>query len=116
MKSLSYLAIAIGLAGCADGPCVAPPCALPVAVSLTIRASAGGSAPMPTVAVTNGTVTTMPCASACSIRGEPGTYILDVSAPGFASVHRSIEVRGTTPNCGCVEVQTANVTIDLVPI
>jgi hypothetical protein len=57
----------------------------------------------------------MPCASACSIRGEPGTYILDVSAPGFVSVHRSIEVRGTTPKCGCGTVQTANVTIDLVP-
>jgi hypothetical protein len=55
-----------------------------------------------------------PDATHCRVMGNPGRYALAVSAPGFATVQRSVTVNGTY-TCGCASVTTENVVVVLSP-
>jgi hypothetical protein len=66
-----------------------------------------------TVQVTGATSTTIPCNAVCRVPGTAGTYTLDVTAPGFVPVRRTLVVEGTTPSCGCPTVVSQTVTIAL---
>jgi hypothetical protein len=57
----------------------------------------------------------MPCSFPCFEPGYAGTYELDVEAPGFQTVHRTVRVDGTTPECGCPTVVAEHVSVALVP-
>jgi hypothetical protein len=117
--------ITIGLAfaaACGDGGgevvCVTPLCALPIAIRLTV--TGGNAAPV------NGLLfkiigpgagfTCDPIgASICAVLGYEGSYQLDISAPGFQSVQKTVQVGGTGPQrCGCRVVNTENVVVALV--
>lgn len=49
------------------------------------------------------------------IPGPPGTYTLTVTAPGYQTLQRTVEVQGTNPPCGCPTPQTEHVTVVLLP-
>jgi hypothetical protein len=103
------------LVACGGGAdCVTLPCPQPVAISLTIASTvAGGGVPVATVDVSGAVRTSFSCSATCSIAGSAGTYQIAVSAPGFAPVERSVQVRGTNPPCGCATTVIQNVTITL---
>lgn len=118
MTFVRTLLILAGVVGCGgDGPCLALPCALPLALTLTVTSAASG-APVTGAAVSvSGPIgATLPCAGECFIPGTAGTYVLDVSAPGFVTLHRSIQVTGTDPKCGCPSADTQHVAITLNPV
>ena len=95
--------------------CVQPPCALPLAIELTATA-AGSGTPVSGVAFTVGGAVSGqgPCSQGtCLIPGGPGTYDVDVSAPGYRTVHARVIVPGDTPACGCTTVVMQRVTVTL---
>jgi hypothetical protein len=55
------------------------------------------------------------CGSAvCVVSGGPGTYEVDVSAPGYVSAHRRVVVAGAAAKgCGCASTETQQVTVGL---
>jgi hypothetical protein len=108
---------ALGMASASCGhDCLALPCALPIALTISVtggtsRAAVDGV----TVQVTGAVVTSMPCKTICNVPGTAGTYNLEVTAPGFAPVRRTVVVQGTNPSCGCPTTVTEIVAIALVP-
>jgi hypothetical protein len=75
--------------------------------------TSGGSVPVASVDVSGPTQMSFSCNATCPIAGPAGTYHIAVSASGFTSVERTVEVRGTSPRCGCASTVTENVTIAL---
>jgi len=105
--------LGVGLTSCGH-ECPALPCALPIAITISVtKAAAGGPVEGATVQVTGAATTSMPCPALCRVPGTAGTYNLDVTAPGFAPVRRTVVVEGTTPPCGCPTVVSQSVTIVL---
>jgi hypothetical protein len=95
--------------------CLALPCALPVAITINVTGGTStGSVDGVTVQVSGAAVASMPCSTTCRVPGTAGTYTLDVTAPGFAPVRRTLVVQGTNPSCGCPTVVTEIVAIALV--
>lgn len=100
--------------------CVTPPCAPPIAVIVTVTSSAstplGGGA----FVLAPGYVSPIACngtpTATCYVPGFPGTYELDIGAPGFATVHRNVAVRGTDGGtCGCTQMATEHLEVALAP-
>jgi hypothetical protein len=89
-------------------------CAMHEVIDLTVTDSLNGAVIRATVAASGRLASTVECDGACAIFGLSGTYILDVSAPGFAPAHRTVQVRGTTPDCGCDTPQVEHVSIAMV--
>ena len=55
-----------------------------------------------------------PCDDAtCEVLGGAGTYDLDISAPGYQTVHQRVVVSGTDTECGCPTVRTQRLTVAL---
>jgi len=103
------LGLVLGLLASACGTdsrdCIPPPCAIPLAITLNVTAFAGGAVAGAVVRVSGGVNGTVSCeagadATTCRIPGAPGTYDLEIAAPGFETAHRSVTVSGTTPECG----------------
>jgi hypothetical protein len=114
------LALGIAASGVASASCshdcLALPCALPIAITISVTGgTSGASLDGVTVQVTGAAVTSMPCNTICRVPGTAGTYNLDVTAPGFVPVRRTLVVQGTNPSCGCPTTVTENVAIALVP-
>jgi hypothetical protein len=62
---------------------------------------------------------TIPCAggatATCAVPGYPGTYTLDITAPGFRTERRTLTVNGSAPAaCNCGVVDTAQLSVALV--
>jgi hypothetical protein len=85
-----------------------------VAVEITVS-SVSGTPVVATVAVTSPVITTFSCSATCPVQGPFGRYEIDVTATGFAPVHRSVQVQGTQRKCGCDIVETQSVQVALVP-
>jgi hypothetical protein len=109
-----FLLAGLACIGCSDEPCVALPCLDPLAVEIMVS-SASGAPVIATVAVTSPVITTFSCSATCPISGPSGKYEIDVTAPGFAPVHKSVQVQGTQRQCGCEIVETQTVQVALVP-
>ena len=60
-------------------------------------------------------MTTFLCNVSCPLLGPAGNYEITVSAPGFVSVHRSVQVQGTSPKCNCATTDPESVTVELSP-
>lgn len=83
---------------------------------MDVRSAVSGSALNVTVAVSGAETTTLACNGLCVVTGGPGTYQLDVSAPGYTTFHATVQVGGVAaPTCGCVSSHTQVVAISLVP-
>jgi hypothetical protein len=119
------VAAALVVGACGDGvddlsACIVPPCVLPRAVLVRVTSSATGAAlPGATVTTTAPVSATFPCTVApdatCPVMGSYGTYELDVAAPGYQTVHRSVVVTGSSPPCGCPRVDTQQIAVALAP-
>lgn len=111
----------VALAACSSGPCVHPPCQIPLAIRLTVT-SAGTPAQLTNVFVREGTGANaegFPCVAelgACMVTGSARTYVLEIGALGFQTTIRTIDVPGETPDCGCPSVETQDVSVALVAL
>jgi len=122
VRSLVAAAVLTACGGDSTAPCIALPCPLPIAVTLAIVSSSSAT-PLSSVFVTvSGAATGSGlCGSAtvadCIVSGYSGTYQLDVGAPGFQTVHRTIVVTETPPpRCGCRLPNTQHLDIALEPV
>jgi hypothetical protein len=80
-------------------------------VSSATRAPISGAA----VRVTGETLITMTCNGGCLIPGYAGGYVLDVQAPGYQPVERTVNVPGNQPACGCASTETQSVVVSVTP-
>lgn len=107
----------LALVACRDTACVVNAlCIQRVAIDLTVADSSNSAPLRATVAVPGAETSTVQCDGACQIFGMSGTYVLDVSATGFAPVHRTVQVHGTrtSTDCGCETTQLEHVTVAMV--
>lgn len=109
------LAVVLSTSACGESECILPPCAPPFAVEVTVTGETPGTVVAGvSIAVTGAVTGGGPCPEAkCFVLGSAGTYELDISAPGYQTVHRSVVVSGTSPECGCPTVETQRLTVAL---
>jgi hypothetical protein len=115
VQATLHLAIATLFAVACGSDCVIPPCAEPTAIIVRVVSSSGGSVANASVHLTTTSGVAAPCGITCDIQGYGGHYEFDVSAPGFATAHRAIDVSAHVPRCGCVQVDTQDLTVALSP-
>ena len=102
---------------CAALPTV--PCPIPHAMHLTVSSAMGGGAVAGvSVSFTGAFQGTGSCAAGdvttCDILGPAGRYDITVSAPGFQSVERLVDVPPlASQGCGCTMAVTQDLTIAL---
>jgi hypothetical protein len=121
-RSIAHVSlICLGALACGGGvtECLALPCAFPFAIEITVR-SPSGTVGVAGAFVTTPSAGTLPCTGApivsCMIPGHKGSYELDIGAPGFKTVHRSVVVTGTDAGCGtCGSVDLQRVDVTLAP-
>jgi hypothetical protein len=108
-------ALAGALASC-TGDCLAPPCPMPIAITINVTdAATGGPVTGAFVSVTTATTETIPCTPGCIVLGDAETYRLQVEAPGFETAQRAVTVRGSPPSaCSCGTAISELVDIALV--
>ncbi|HKC14064.1 MAG TPA: hypothetical protein VKI41_18715 [Vicinamibacteria bacterium] len=95
---------------------MALPCALPLAISVTVTNDVTGD-PVngATLHVSGAATALITCNGLCYVGGTAGQYVLDLSAPGFQSRRLTVAVQGTNPECGCPTVIVEQVRIALSP-
>jgi hypothetical protein len=112
-------ALNIVLASCgahAGGDCLALPCPLPLAITVRVtNDTTGDPVNDATLRVSGAATATVRCNGLCYLPGTAGTYVLDMSAPGFQSSRLTVVVQGTTPECGCPTVIAQELHIALSP-
>jgi hypothetical protein len=101
-----------------ESDCVPHPCPLSFAIRLTATSAAGGPVAGLTLTFSGAAVGSGQCgadqsATLCLVPGYPGTYSLQLAAPGFEDKTLSVAVTGTTPACGCSSVATQHVNVVL---
>ncbi len=110
---LALSAIACG----SDSPCVTVPCPLLIAINVTVTAGTSSAAVPGAFVHVPQSSPDLPCTqspgSTCEIRGGIGTYELDIGAPGFQTVHRTVTVTGQSATCGCGVVNTQQLLVSL---
>jgi hypothetical protein len=94
--------------------CKLMPCAIPVAIVVTVTDPVGTPLLGGSVRVSGQIVAILPCnAGICVVPGYQGIYALEVVTPGFQTARRTVEVHGTNPQCGCPTADTER--WDLIP-
>ena len=85
-------------AACRDGPCIAVPGCPPPTASTVSVTSLATKLPVNGVTITiNGDAShPVMCDSICLLAEPAGKYALDISAPGYMTVQRTIAVTSTT--------------------
>jgi hypothetical protein len=108
--------LAACLLGWEEEDCILPPCALPIAIEVTVSSGvSGGSVTGASLEVAGAIHSTIQCSSECVVPGSVGPYRLTLSAPGFQTVERTVVVHGSTPRCSCTQVETERVSLVLNP-
>jgi hypothetical protein len=119
-KTILKVLIVLSVLSCGDDPvCVIPPCPFPVAIQVSVHTGTSQSGIAGAFVRASGT-SELPCADGpsrpCIVSGYAGTYQLDIGAPGFQTVHRTVEVTGKSGGCGtCPSIDTQLLDIALVP-
>lgn len=113
---MAIVVATLSACGGSDVTCVALPCPYPMALTITLtNASSGGTVKDAVVQFTGPATGTAPCAGSCAVPGYAGTYNLNISAPGFQPVQRSVTVTGSEPAaCGCSTTNTVHLDVALV--
>lgn len=119
-RAIQVSVLVLGGVACDNAAaCLALPCALPVAITVSVTSSVSATGIQGSFVQVPGYGTPLTCnqspGTLCRILGTAGDYELDIGAPGFQTVHRTVHVSGTTPRCGCPIVVTQHLTIALVP-
>jgi hypothetical protein len=116
---LGLSTLSVALASCggrAGGDCLVLPCPLPLAVTVKLTdASTGDPVNGATLHVSGAATAIISCNGLCYVPGTAGTYVLDISAPGFQSRQLTVVVQGTNPQCGCPTVVAQQLGIALSP-
>jgi hypothetical protein len=121
VATLALLAcISIGCNYQAGPDCIIPPCALPMAIMVRVTSTLGGPVPGLTLTFSGAASGSGQCGvgesvTSCVVPGLPGTYNLQLAAPGFQEKALSVTVQGSTPQCGCTSVQIQQLDVDLTP-
>ena len=104
--------------GCEEQACLTPPCPQPFAAQVTVRSAATSQRVVGVSVLVGDPAQSAPCSevATCTIVGGPGRYTFTVSAPGYETTSRTVTVTGSSPGCGCGQVNTQNVDVLLVPI
>ncbi len=112
------------------GECIAVPgCPPAEAALITITSSATNTAVNGVTITVNGDVAhALQCDGNCLVPGYAGKYVFDISAPGFATVQRTIVVTGATKqfdvygpegfegkSCDCAVVDRQRLDVVLTP-
>jgi hypothetical protein len=118
MRRISSTVGLFALAACgSEVQCVYYPCPAPFAVRASVTAANGAQLTGVFTATSSGS---NPCQAGtpvmCLVPGGPGHYEFDVGAPGFKTVHRSVDVGGTGAGCNtCGNVETQQIAVVLDP-
>lgn len=89
------------------------------AVVLTVSASPGGGPVGDAAVQVSGAINaTVPCSiqaneTVCVVYGGAGTYVMELTAPGYGRVERTVTVGNTKGHCGCGTVATQSLRIVL---
>lgn len=105
-----------------DSPevCALAPCPLPQALSVTVSSTVvPGAVPGAFVQVASWS-SPMPCnqgsaGATCLVMGSAGEYVVDIGAPGYQTVRRTVLVQGRTVGCSCPTVVTQQLSVALTP-
>jgi hypothetical protein len=104
---------------CSSGECIIPPCVAPVAITLTVTSANSTGGLTGSFVLAPGYTSPIQCTQSpgttCTVFGNPGTYELDIGAPGFTTTHRSVVVMGTSAECGCPSISTQHLDVSLAP-
>lgn len=100
--------------------CVAAPCPLSTAVTVTVTSAGSGTSLTGAFVQVNGSASSLPCTQApgstCIISGNAGTYQLLIGAPGYRSASRSIAVAAhRNAACACETADTQHIDVSLSP-
>ncbi len=101
--------------------CIYLPCAVPEAATVSVTAAnAPDGIPGLVATVTGAASSSGPCQQApvtlCHIMGGPGTYQVQLSAPGYQSTQLSLTITGTEAGCNtCGHVDRQDVDVVLKP-
>ena len=123
MRSRHLLPLIAAALACtsSEQPCPALPCPFPLAFEITLTGSPAGT-PVTTASfrlLPGGSP--VPCAqgvasNTCMMGGGPGTYQIEISAPSYATVQRTIVVPAkATARCSCTADDTQILTIAMSP-
>jgi len=111
---LGLSAAGMPLVSC-GGDCSLLPCPMPMAITARVIDAITGS-PVNGATLRQGpTGAPNPCGPVCYVPGTAGTYVLDVSAPGYQSTRLTVKVEGTNPECGCPTAIAQHLDITLSP-
>ncbi len=118
------IALACSVVACSnDAPCLALPCALPIAAEIRVSATnaPNGIAGL-SGAVTGAVVGGISCAPpsgptiACLLSGTPGAYHVRFSAPGYQTSTLDFSVTGSDGGCNrCGEDDTKQLSVVMQP-
>ena len=100
--------------------CAVPPCALPLAITVTVTSAAGGPVSSLTLTLSGAVSGSGPCGivgttTVCTVLGGQGTYNLLLTAAGFQDQKFTVTVPGAMPPCQCPTVQAQQVNVVLTP-
>ena len=117
---LAGVAVVFASCGRHEPECLALPCAIPLAIEISVTSAAGGPVADVVVAVSGATTGGASCnvgstATLCYVMGVAGTYELEIAARGLQTERRTVSVSGTTPACGCPVVTTVRLDVVLRP-
>jgi hypothetical protein len=116
---LGITILGVVLTSCGEDCAGVASCIPEWAVRVVVSSSPSGGPVKDAVVRVSGAVNaTIPCnadanETECWVWGPGGTYLLEISAPGFESVQRSVRVRDSKGRCGCLIVSTQRVDVSL---
>jgi hypothetical protein len=114
-RLIAASALSLSITSCGASECFQPPCPFPMAITVTITSTVP-ALPIGEAFVESSIGGPSSCIRAtCTVMGTPGKYELNIGATGFQTTHRTVNVTGTNPRCGCPRVDVQHLNVALTP-
>ena len=119
----SLVLASLAIACSSDATCIYYPCPMPEAAEISVSApNAPAGVPDLAMAISGPETGSGPCnqgpgaVSVCHVLGGPGTYSVDLSAPGYRTATVRFTASGTTAGCNtCGHVDLQRLSVVLQP-